>query len=485
MSFKTIQIASIIILSILLSGCGKDKHKQITYQAEQLYYLAEKLYRSASIRPDLVEAETYNRVTEAYRTVVNYCWTNLDLLPPDKYPIDHGNLEKVSFLAARRLASIYLVNGKFDSSIIVYRQLLTLTRLSGNALLYTKASLARSLQYTGDWNSALNIYRSILDNFYPPITTRGEVMNQVIGLPLELIKTNSLLRLDNEADYDIVTAESYYIRLIEEWPNSQLENAARINLSAVYAFADRWQEAIDILENVIESGNDPENRAALLMANHYIDGKNDIQAAIDIYDRLVGNVDDSTKLAELYVRLANAHFNRGSYRRTREISTMLKNNFTRFFQSNPKPQDLIARAFELEGNWARAENEFLWLITNFPLTEESFDAYFRIADHYKEKGNSRLEQSWLARASEFYNEMAARYSGTIIEASAMTFLAEIARRNNQWSQAAELLEDAFNKYPKHISGRRSLITAAAVYREKLNNTERADSLLKLINIDIY
>jgi len=77
--------------------------------------------------------------------------------------------------------------------------------------------------------------------------------------------------------------------------------------------------------------------------------------------------------------------------------------------------------------------------------------------------------------------MQSQHSGTMVEASAISYNAEIARLEKDWSRAAQLMEELYRRFPDQDVGRRGLGSAVRLYRDSLNNPAKADSLEALIN----
>ncbi len=479
------QVTGIVLfIAILLSACGKDGSRQIVFNAEKLFNQAEREYNKATIKPELVTPERLAPVMDKYRQVLRYCYAEFDSIGYDKYPEDRRNLESIAYVSADKLARLYTGQGKYDSSIAVLQQLLAMTSLTGKSLMNAKADLAGSLQMSGDWMGALGIYRSLIDTFYPPVDNNGDIIYRILNLPIRLIKTSELLNFPEETKKEIGSAERYYIRLINEWPNSELANASRSNLAALYADMERWDDAIETLSSITDSTGAVDLWAAVRMAEVYAQGKMQPRRAAELYTSLISREADSTRQAGLYSRLGKTYYDMGDYKKCRETMTFIKDNFRSYYAQDPSPQKYIAMSFAGDKDWDRAENEYQWLITNFPQTEEAFTAFLDIIDHYDKDKNSRLRDNWLNRADEFYNEMATRHAGSSLEASALSFKAEVAKRRGDWPQAAKLLELLYRKFPGTDSGRMALTKAAAVYREKLDNVAHADSLLNLLRPEI-
>ncbi|HSG98924.1 MAG TPA: tetratricopeptide repeat protein, partial [candidate division Zixibacteria bacterium] len=167
------------------------------------------------------------------------------------------------------------------------------------------------------------------------------------------------------------------------------------------------------------------------------------------------------------------------FNEARDVLYDLKNSHKGFFYSNPLSQGLIAKSFELEGRWDRAENEYRFLAETFPTTAEGFSSYLHIINHYRENGPAHLLDTWRERALEFFSEMALRNPGTGVEATAHSFKAEVYRGQDDWQKAVEELTLVVQKFPSSSIGRRSALTGALIYRDKLNNQNMADSLIDL------
>ncbi|UCD93764.1 MAG: tetratricopeptide repeat protein, partial [Candidatus Zixiibacteriota bacterium] len=248
---------------------------------------------------------------------------------------------------------------------------------------------------------------------------------------------------------------------------------------------ERWDKAIENLSLLKDSTGQTDVEAAMMIAGVTLDGKRDHDEAIRLYDNLLARVEDTTILPAIHLRKGIAYFEKKDYNLCRNEMSLINRDFPYFFQNNPTPQKYIALSFEKIGNWNRAENEFKWLIDNYSATEAAFDAHLTIADHYKKQGNKELTDTWFSKAEEFYYAMANRYAGSNMEASAISYLAEVSRRREKWDQAAKYLENLYERFPTTEVGRKAIINAASIYREKLKNRAKADSLLNQLRSELF
>ena len=477
--------AFLLSLVVFLSpGCSTEKSKSIVFEAEKLYHQAEKLRQKSDVKSEIEGREIINQLKDAYFKTTGFCWENIDSLPLEKYPEERKRLQSVGFMATNRLTQIYSAEKKYDSVIFVANQLLYFTDLEGVELLTTRFNLARAYQSRGNLTDAVDIYHSLIDTFYPPVTEQNEIIAMVLNLPLQIIRTYRIVGQDSLATIENGIAEEYYKRLIEDWPNSDLEMAAIGNLARLYYDLEDWDKAIEQLSLLTDSTGLIDYEASMMIAGIYINGKKNYNNAIRIFDDLLSRVNDTTIIPDILMRKGIAYFEKKDYEKCRQIMSSISDDYSYFYQKSPIPQKYFALCFDKSGDWNRAENEYKWLIDNYSVSEPAFDAHLTIAEHYKKLNNKGLADSWYRRADEFYNTMASRYSNTRIEASAISYLAESARRRNMWDQAAKYLEELHNRFPTTEHGRRGLINAAAIYREKLGNSARADSLVELLKREL-
>ncbi len=469
----------IFLFIIFFAGCGSEPGKQIIFKAEKSLHHAERLFNTASIKPDLNDIETWRNVKDAYLNTITYCYTHLDSLTVDSFQTERKDLESVAFMATSRLASIYYADRKFDSSVIILNQLLSLTKLSDRALLSSQSNLARAYHADGDWTSGIDIYKSMLSTFYPPIDGENNIIKEVLNLPIELLRIN--IRLQNIVNTFEATesTRNYYQRLIAEWPHTDLEKEARRLLAGLLADFARWDDAIETISAIKDSTGQTRMPEAMRIADFLSRGKNNHKEAITMYEGLLERADDSALLANIYIKIAIANFNKESYSECRETLKFVKDNYFAYYKSTPLPQQYLALSLEKQNEWNRAEDEYQWLITNFPNTEMAFEAYLTIAGHYENLKNSQLTDLWYSKANEFYKKMQTEQRGTSIEASAISYQAEVARRRGEWENAAKLLEELFRRFPDQEVGIRALKSAIDIYRGKLNNPAKADSLQSL------
>jgi len=478
-------ICLVLFVALFLSGCSEDSHRRIVYQAQKLYHQAERLRSTLQIRGETDSPGDDQRLRQAYGKTSSFCFENFANIPANEFPQDHKDLQSVAFLAVNRLAQLYYAADDYDSVIVVCQKLLNLTRLDGMPLLSTRLSIARALQALGNLEGAMEIYYSLMDTFYPPVDNSGNIIIEVLNLPLEISRLFRFVDDDDRGAERSRAAIAYYKRLIDEWPDSDLEMAARENLAWIYFEEEDWDKAIEnlqLLTGVVEDEIGLE--ASMMIAYITANGEKKYNRAIAIYDSLLAVAADTTIRPIIHLQRGITYFEKGDYEKCREIMEFLSDEHPGFFGSSPLPQKYIARSFEKLGDWRRAEGEYRWLTETRPTSEDAFDAFLTIAEHYRRIGDKSGADKWYRKAEEFYLKMASERPGTAIEATAYSYLAEIARRKRNWDQAIGHLARIHEIYPGSELGRKALLSAVSVYREKLDQPAKADSLINILKAEL-
>lgn len=470
-------ILHLLIPVFVLTGCSKDNSKSIVYNGEKLYYKAEKLSETAAVKPELTSRAGWDNIKNAYFDVTGYCWRNIDSLPKERFPDERKELETIAFRAVGRLAQIYFSEKEYDSAILVIRQLSNFADLEGFQLLSSQLNLAKAFQAKGNPEETASIYRTLMDAFYPPVDNNNEIIDVVLNLPLEIVQTYRLLGDEESILKESRVAELYYNRLISDWPNSTLETSARNSLARLYNEMENWDKAVEALSLIRDSSGQVEIEAAMMVADIFLDAKKDYDTAIELYDELQARVNDTMILPIIHMRRGIAYFEKRDYEKCRKSMSRIGDDYAYFFRNISTPQKYIALSFERLGNWVRAENEFKWLIDNYPATEDAFEAYLSIAEHYEKVKSPDLARLWYRRAGEFYTMMANQHAGSEIELSAIAYLAEVAKREERWDQVVKYLESLYTRFPDSEIGRMALANASSVYREKFGDSAKADSLM--------
>jgi len=468
-----------LVLSLAVGACEDTRPLQVRYNAEKALFEANKEREKLQIKPEFATEEQIVALRERYQTVMLDALNSADSLDSRQDSTAWRQLQLIAFEAAQRAEEIALERKDYQSAQNVISALLARATLPPQKLLTARLQLGKALQFSGQWDSAKVIYDDLVSAFYPPLDSKGNVLRAVLELPYNEYQMESDLIEGAARDSLVTNVENYYVRLLSSYPSGNLAVSIHALLSVFYQQEERFEKALEQLELVIDSTGHKALQAKIRSWDINTFSLNRPRVSLDDIEaqRLTG--DDTLYIPLLYFKKAEAYLQKKNYDSCRSAIYTIKNDFPQYFGRNAVAQNLIAKSFAEEGKWDRAENEYRWMIETFPNAQVSFRAHIVILKHYKKVRNDRSYREWQERAVDFYKKAARRGAGSALEATAYSFIAEVYRLAENWSDAAKTLKKIARKFQTSEIGRRSALSAALLYRDKLADTAAADSLFEV------
>jgi len=482
-------IIFLVLIALMIHGCSDNPALRLRYEAEQKFQIAENVLKKASIRPELITDPELDEIQNLYADVIAFTLTSLESVDAKKYQVEFNELEHLAFQSTNRLANVLFKLGKYNQSKEYLNQLLDAVELPNLQLLATKINLGKSYQAAGIWDSALVIYNGLLEQFYPPVDEQGEVILTLFNIPSHIYKVENMAGSDERAEVEYNRAIDYYSGLVNSYTETKVGKAARAILARLYDNTKDYEKEIEQLTFLLDSTAVSYTTIRLKIAELYGINLKQFNKSLGMMDEILTSLENATTEDTLYI--AVVHFMKAMVRMEMKDFSLarqklfdIKENYPGYFAANPKAQYALARSFELENNWGRAEIEYNYLIENYRGSDEAMASYLYVANYLKDKG--RIEQSnrWYADAEKYYNQIATLGEGTQTEAVAMIYMADLFQSQDKWDSSAETLLKIFDKYYQTEPGRKAILKASAIYREKLNDDAKADSLIKVFKASI-
>lgn len=124
------------------------------------------------------------------------------------------------------------------------------------------------------------------------------------------------------------------------------------------------------------------------------------------------------------------------------------------------------------------------MIEKYRGSDEAMTALLYMIDYMKQRNRLTEADRWYQMAEEHYDDVAYTSRGTITEAKALFYKAELKRRAGEHTRAVDILLRVYRKFPASEPGHRALLGAADVYRNELNNPSAADSLINVLRLQL-
>ena len=464
---------------LLLSGCDNDgRAVRLRYEAEQRYFKADKELGLLTSRPELVTTGKIREVAYQFRDLSQFCYTASGAIDASHYPIESREIQNLAYQSASRLAQLYFSAGLFDSCVSGLQRLIDNVPLTPSQARESYLNLGQALQSNKQWDSALTVYETAVLEFYPPLDSTGQIVFSVFNLPTHIFRLAVFVTDSATSQGQLTSAINYYQRFIREHPGTRLAIASHANLARLYDDIGRWELVIPELSALKDSTGLLPSDIRIRIADTYALRLKQNDRAIAMYDSLLSETPETDSLLRplLIFKKATSRIDQKRYAEGRELLVDLKKEYLQFYGQNPSAQLAIARSFELEGNWSRAETEYQVLFRNFKGSEEGMNAYLHIAERFINLGRPAEAERWYTDALAHYEEIATRGAGSLVEASALYFKATLFEQQLKWKEAMAILEGIFNKFPDSDAGRNAINRASQIARNELHDSAAATAL---------
>jgi tetratricopeptide (TPR) repeat protein len=477
---KKVSLGLLVAALALALGCASPDATRLRYDSEKLFHQAEKLVTDAQIKQQVKDDKATREIRDAFGKALSSAYQALEQVDKTRDSVEYLQLSQIALRSASRLSQFFYALRHFDTCSVILNQLLTKLQLPSLETAVTWVNLAQSLQASGKWDSSIAVYGKAVTLVNPPIDTRGEIITPVFGIPSQIYQIYKRIGDSVNARQQYAEAVAYYERFARQRSGTKLGTGAWTMLGILYGEENRWTDAVYAYEQLKDDKGTADWRAATRIGDIYAMHLDQLDRAAQIYDETMAGLtgDDTLARPQFIFKKALVYVELKHYDKARSLLSDLNQNYRGFYLSNPAPQFVKAQSFEREGNWVRAESEYRFLIDNYPASDQAMSTYLHVGEEMAKQGRANEAEKWMGKADEFFSSVASRASGSEVEALAMTYRAELLRRNANWEGAAAMLLKVFDKFPNETIGHNAMITASQIYKEKLGDPAKSDSLIQ-------
>ncbi len=470
-----------LLAGLLATSCSDNSAAIRRYAIERQYFLADKMVKDAQIRPELNDPQLNSRIRKAYADLLISCYAALDSTDKAKDSVEYFELGMLTYRSGVRLSQMLFAARRYDSCGAVIKKLTATVALPRVESAGAQVLLGQSAQGAGKLDSAIADYRRAITILDPPVSPDGNVVFSVFNVPAQMYRIYQRIGDSTKRRQAFAEAESYYQHLTAGAPGSKQSLAAHAMLARLYGEVGDGRAAIASLEQLKDSTGAVNPDARLTIADIEAAQLLEYDKALALYDDIEKGLPkrDSVLIPILELKKALVLMQQKQYSKARQTLVDMKAKYQYYYDSDPMTQYTMARSFEQEGNFTRAETEYKYLIDKYAGSEQAFSTMLYLAEQYGKQGRKMEADKMLERAEKTFDSAAARGAGSGEEALALTYKAELLRRKEDFRSSAGVLVQIFDKFPDTEVGKRALLTAAAVYREKLKEPSVADSLVNV------
>lgn len=447
-----------------LSGCTGGAVQQ-QYEAEKLFYRANKLFQKLLINPRIASESDYEKTIHAYDSILNqfdHQTRNPSIL----------SIIKTSYLNVARL---WTLRGEFAKASQTYEAFLKNYPDDGDLSLFAHFANASSNERIFNVNKTFSEYETIIKKFgniQDPMDPNVKVLTLPLALARLKTKAGETSRKTRQDLYR--SAENYYLSLMRKTPDTTVAFYAAVFLASIYADEGRWYNVIDLLENTIQAYPNREEipNLRLTLGNVYLSGLGNTKKALQIFDALTTEQQREELRGLAYFSKAKVLAQERRFESARKLLKWIMTNFSSNDDLCASAQFALASTYETQGRWDRALIEYKWVQEKYPLTPEGLLVPLHIADYYRKQGEKTLEESALLDAIGHFQTLVRKYPKTMLAGIAQEYIIYCLSAQKAWDSAARAATALRQIYPGTRSEISSYLFLGQIY-ESMRHFEEA------------
>jgi tetratricopeptide (TPR) repeat protein len=496
---KLLYVLSGFCLLLILSGCSNNPAIKDRYQVEKSLHFAEKEFEQQRQISGNFTNNQLAHFENVYKDLYEKAFDAMTATDSITSSVEYNELVYLTYRIGVRLNQLTYSQNKYSESSKLLSGMITDIPMDESLKSSMYFNLGQLQLSIGNTDSALNIYEYCIDKFYPPLDQSNEIDYPVFNLPMFVVNITKIMNNNQSNTEAFVNAENYYNRLINDFPDSKLSLSSHTNLAKLYEDNQNYEKELEQLKIVtgykkeleqVEIETDPDSPGYFTLkmktAQVLSDKLKRYDEALQIYNESLNEAkpEDSLRIAQLHYFIAEVKMDQGEYTQVRAQLTKVENYYPIFYASSPEIQYVLAKSYELENNWDLAKPEYSLLIEKFKDSEQAINSLIYLNGHFKEIGRIAEADQWYKQGIEHLNNLITNAQGTYTEARANLGLANLYYNNEEWQKSVDILTGMFRAYPTTQPGRMAGMRALNIYRDKLNNSEMADSLMEEIKASL-
>ncbi|MBN1793395.1 MAG: tetratricopeptide repeat protein [Candidatus Omnitrophica bacterium] len=448
--FSFALIGAIVAVSLVTGGCNKDDD----YTAEKLFWKANKRLT------ELKGGDPKKKLTRE---------ESLELIPEYAQVVERCPSTQLAARAQFIVADLYVTGGQVDRAREELMKVINNFPKMGN--LRAEAQFYRGYLYETqekDWGKAREEYERVLSNH--------EGTMKSLEVPIYIAQ-------HYEREGDVFTAREEYDKAIRYYEDALSKGLSKVYvancmevLSTCYIKKRRWDDALSLLKDMaIEHPDTPHAASAMLKISNICQTLKEPEREISLYKEILGEIRGKNPPLETRatLRLAHVYMVSGEGEEARAILRNLQGRNEERKEFCSKMELMIARSYELEDNWEKAEETYNAIEKEYPLSSASFQAPMMIAQHYLRSGETDRAGEIFATAIDRYNTIIEQNPDSELAAAAQDYISMSYLFQNKWEESIANLEELIANFPNSSRAATSLFAIASIYQNFLKKPDEA------------
>ncbi|UCF04179.1 MAG: tetratricopeptide repeat protein [bacterium] len=471
-SLLPLSVALIAACLMLVAGACGEREQNPRYAAEKSLFNARKT--RDRLLQGTVASEFIDQVVDNYRKIVQEHRSSMK---------QHEGLEEIVVTAQIELAELEFRAQRFTDARNDFEEAAELAqgipRARANAI-YSAAVIAELME---DTNTAIELYKRFYGDYLNRESLEGTAaMNtRYLITPLKLSELYLGSGSEAESNEWLTAGKAAYDYLIENASDTAIVKEMHFNLLTCQLQGKEWQQALETIRELRARYREPADRASLwyLEAKILLEGTNEPQKALERFLGLSEELPDSREASIALLSAGNIEFSRRHYAPAKQLYQRLIDRFPDRTAEVVEAEWQLALLAEAQDNWVDASLRYKSIYTKYSNTLQGLEAPLRIAENYKNKGETDAANAAFNQAIEHFNGIIESQVSQSVKILAEKHLVRAYTEQGKWTEAADRLLELPDRYPDYIRFRDNYLLAASIFEQELGNNERAAEILRI------
>lgn len=476
---------TLTILSLAAAGCGDVNYLTERYQAERMYWMAEReeiTARLSSERPDSLKLLA---LYEAYRAVGRAVRIPELTKQGERSTKLRKDVMRVIGTSELQAGSLALEANRFDLAMDTADRVDAMAE--GDTLLQRRADYfrVRSLRQFRRSDEAIALMEEMLKRYEPILARNSESEDPLLSYSEAIVELRGMMGDQKQVERALSEASAYYRgQLARNWPPS-LEARLLWRLVRVEVSQEDWGSALRELERLeaLAEGTptlgdlEPEIRYSEAKIHAMRSKAGDPADAVEYLDRVTKDFPGSPFAARAAFEAGSLLERSGRKQEAvdhyRIASTQVSGD------REVAPWAFYRRALleEQLGDWERSKNLLLSIPLLYPDTEPAVEAPMAVARRYQRVGQHAAAENAFEKAIGTYQTLLTRDTTSIYAVAYRWGMAQAQIALNRRSEALRTIDEMARYDPSHPLTAEGLLRGARI-AEVLGEKARAVDYLE-------
>jgi len=197
-------------------------------------------------------------------------------------------------------------------------------------------------------------------------------------------------------------------------------------------------------------------------------------------ENIVKRYPDTGIAKRAYVILAEVYITDKKYDRALSILDTFKAKYEKEPALLARAHFLKGVAYEKQGKWDRALEEFYILKTEYVNTTFGLQIPLYVANHYAKEGKAVQAEEEYNSAAAFYTKLEKENAGSLLGYASSSFLIQTYMELGKYEEAGRVVEETIANYPGATVLMQQLPYVEIIFVNTLKNTQKAISIYESV-----